>query len=471
MFNPTDNQTDLDALSALELGQAIAAGRLSPSEAVQHFAAKPDRFGAYITPTPEQAAEHAQALDSRPDDAGPLFGVPTAIKDLTRTAGVRTTFGSAVYRDFVPTESDRVAQALIDAGLPSLGKTNTPEFGAVGYSEPDVAAPAVSPWDPTRTAGGSSGGSAAAVAAGLVPVATASDGGGSARIPAACCGVVGYKPSRGLMSGAPDFGDITGFTTPGTLARTVADAAALADVMTGDHLGDPFWNAPEPAPLLAACQEDPGPLRIARISRAMMADTAVAPESTAALDDACGQLSALGHEVVDIEPPLTPETLAIFGGVWPAIIATMPVPDEAMHLLRPITRWLIESGRATSAPQYAQLISQVRQHSARALATLHGFDAVISPTIATLPPLVGALRNDDDPMADFMSQSDFSPWASGWNATGMASISLPTYWEGDFPMSVMLGTAPGRDDLLFSLAAQLERAKPWREHYRRFQQQ
>src|SRR6185312_5903891 len=213
----------------------------------------------------ERARERAAALEAGPGGAaadGPLFGVPTAIKDLNLTAGVRTTFGSAAYADFVPDVSDGVTLSIEAAGLVSLGKTNAPEFGSPCYTEPDVAPPAVTPWDRTRMAGGSSGGAAAAVAAGLVPLAQGSDGGGSIRIPASCCGLVGLKPSRGRVSGGPMYGDVTGLATAGTLARTVRDAAALLDVLAGRRVGDPGWAPPPAEAFLAACDRDPGHLRI-----------------------------------------------------------------------------------------------------------------------------------------------------------------------------------------------------------------
>ena len=206
----------LHDLTALEQGDLVRQGEVTPLELVEHYLARADHVGAFVTRTPERAREHAERLGRRPADAGPLWGVPTAIKDLHPTAGVRTTFGSATYAEHVPDVSDNVVLTIEAAGMPSLGKTNTPEFGSPCYTEPDVAPPAVTPWDPTRTAGGSSGGAAAAVAAGLVPVAPGSDGGGSIRIPASCCGLVGLKPTRGRISAAPTYGDPTGLATAGT---------------------------------------------------------------------------------------------------------------------------------------------------------------------------------------------------------------------------------------------------------------
>ena len=210
--------------------------------------------------------------------------MPTAIKDLNPTAGVRTTFGSAAFADYVPEVSDDVVLPSRPPGMASLGKTNTPEFGSPCYTEPDVAPPAVTPWDRTRTAGGSSGGAAAAVAAGLVPVAQGSDGGGSIRIPASCCGLVGLKPTRGRISGAPMYGDPVGLATAGTLARTVRDAAALLDVLAGRRRRRPVLGAAAVRrPFLAACDRDPGRLRVARFITPVIADADVDPECVARL--------------------------------------------------------------------------------------------------------------------------------------------------------------------------------------------
>lgn len=229
--------TELHDLTALELGALVRRREASPAELAEHFLAREDRFGAFVTTTPDLALERARALPV--EGTSPLYGVPTAIKDLNLTAGVRTTFGSRVFADFVPDVSDNVVLAMEQAGLVSLGKTSTPEFGSPCYTEPDDLPPAVTPWDPTRMAGGSSGGAGAAVSARLVPLAQGSDGGGSIRIPASCCGLVGVKPTRGRISGGPMYGDPIGLSTSGPLARTVRDAAALLDVLAGRAVGDP----------------------------------------------------------------------------------------------------------------------------------------------------------------------------------------------------------------------------------------
>lgn len=455
----------LHDLTALGQGALVRRGDISPIELVDHYLARPDRVGAFVTVTADRAREQAGALAAagRPDDAGPLWGVPTAIKDLHPVAGVRTTFGSAAYGDHVPEQSDDVVLTLEAAGLPILGKTNTPEFGSPCYTEPDVAPPAVTPWDPRRTAGGSSGGAAAAVAAGLVPVAPGSDGGGSIRIPASCCGLVGLKPSRGRISAAPMYGDPVGLGTAGPLARTVRDAAALLDVMSGRRVSDPSWAPPPLGSFLAACDRDPGRLRVARFITPVITDTEVDPTVRAAWDEASNLISGLGHEVEDIDVPLPRDAVATFELCWAVLTALSEPPADRRHELRPLTRWLCEKGRAVSGPEFGLAIGQLRRYAAAALAALAPYDLVLTPTVATLPPFVGELRNDDDPAADFEAQKRFTPWTSAWNVTGMPAISLPLHWTDDgLPVGVMLAARPAEEELLLAASAQLEAAQPWR---------
>jgi amidase len=446
----------LHDLTALEQGDAVRNGDVSPLELVEHYADRAGsvEVGAFITTTHDLAREHARRLteSGRPADAGPLWGVPTGIKDLHPTAGVRTTFGSAAYADFVPEESDALVLSVEAAGMPSLGKTNTPEFGSPCYTEPDVAPPAVTPWDPIRTAGGSSGGAAAAVAAGLLPVAPGSDGGGSIRIPASCCGLVGLKPSRGRISGAPRYGDPVGLATAGTLARTVRDAAALLDVLAGRRVGDPFWAPAPSGPFLDACDRDPRRLRVARFITPVITDVDVHPSSVTAWDDASRLLESLGHDVEDVPVPIPPGAVADFETCWAVLTALSPAPPGREDRLRPLTRWLGGIGHAVTGPEFGLAIGRLRQHAAAALAAL--------PTLARPPALVGELRDDADPARDFANQKAFTPWTSAWNVTGMPAMSLPLHWTDDgLPVGVMLAARPAEEELLLSLAAQVEQAQ------------
>lgn len=450
-------------LTALEQGDLVRRGEVSPLELVDHYADRVDRVGAFITRTTEQAREHAARMGPRPDDAGPLWGVPTAIKDLHPTVGVRTTFGSATYAEHVPEESDNLVLTLETAGLPSLGKTNTPEFGSPCYTEPDVAPPAVTPWDTGRTAGGSSGGAAAGVAAGLFPVAAGSDGGGSIRIPAACCGLVGLKPTRGRISSAPRYGDPTGLATAGPIARTVRDAAALLDVLAGRSVGDPTWAPPHAESFLASCEREPGSLRVARFIEPVITDAEIDPACVEAWERASALLEELGHHVEDVPVPLPREAVETFETNWAVLTAMSEPPAGTEHLLRPLTRWLADRGRGVSGPEFGLAIGRMRQYAARALADLAAYDLVLTPTLATLPPRVGELRDDDDPAADFEAQKRFTPWTSAWNVTGMPAISLPLHWAEGLPVGVMLAARPADEATLLAVSAQLEAAQPWRD--------
>jgi amidase len=471
---------DLHDLTALEQGALVRRREVSPVELAEHYLERAHRVdddpattvGAFVTLTDEPALARARALtelqagrpDGVPEGAGPLWGVPTAIKDLNLTAGVRTTFGSPVFAEFVPDVSDAVTLAIEAAGMVSLGKTATPELGSPCYTEPEGLPAAVTPWDRTRMAGGSSGGAGAAVAAGLVPLAQGSDGGGSIRIPASCCGLFGLKPTRGRISGHPMYGDPVGLATAGPLARTVRDAAAMLDELAGRRPGDPAWAPPPSESFLASCDRDPGHLRIACFTDPVIADVRVDNRVLDVLVDTKRLLRELGHEVVDIAVPLPPEAVPVFETCWAVATAISPVPPEDEHLLRPLTRWLTERGRRVSGPEYGAAIGEMRRFAAGALTALAPYDAVLTPTLAAPPAEVGAIRDDADPARDFENQKAFTPWTSAWNVTGMPAASLPLGWTDDgLPIGVMLAARPAEEQLLLALCAQVEEARPWRE--------
>jgi len=461
--------TELHDLTALELAAAYRAGRTTPTEVVDHLlqriTAFSDAVGAFVTVTAEtarrSAAEAGRRLRDDPDSAPLLLGVPVGIKDLNATAGVRTTFGSAVSADTVPQVSDELVLRIERAGLVSLGKTNTPEFGSPCYTEPDVAPPARTPYDLDRSAGGSSGGAGAAVAAGLLPVAQGSDGGGSIRIPASVCGLVGLKPSRGRVSAAPMYGDVSGLSAAGPLATTVRDAAALLDAMAGPAVGDPSWAAPMllGESFLGHCEHAPGRLRIARFSRPPIAAGPVHPESMAAYERTADLLGGLGHEVEEIDLALPADTVALFETVWSVGAASWPVDQALEPELRPLSRWLRARGRHVSGPAFAQALVGMRQAAAAVLRHLAAYDAVLTPTLAQLPAPIGSLRDDDDPAADFEAQKRFTPFTAVWNVTGMPAVSLPVHWTpAGLPVGVMLAGRPGADAALLRLASQVEAA-------------
>lgn len=464
--------SQLHDLSALELAAAVRRRVVSPTEAVRHCLERADRLdadvGAFVTLTPEAAlaaAAAAERLLLSGDPVPPLLGVPTAVKDLNMVKGVPATLGSRVFRDFVPDYDDHVVTLMRAAGLISVGKTSTPEFGLPCYTETDLGPPARTPWDPSRLAGGSSGGAAAAVASGFLPIAQGSDGGGSIRIPASMCGLVGLKPSRGRVSRGPRDFDATRLGVLGPLCRTVRDAAAFLDAVAVPQPGDPDRPAALPAgdTFLAACDRHPGRLRIGRYLDAPM-ETDVDPEVRAAWEQAGRVLSDLGHEVIDTTAPVPPRAVPQFETVWCVSAATVPVPPSREDELRPLTRHLRGRGRAVSGPQFADALGELNVHARRAIAAHAAFDAVLTPTVAMLPPPVGWFTADDDPAADFERQKRFTPYAAQYNTTGQPALSLPLFTSSrGLPIGVMLAGRPGAEAVLLSLAAQLEAARPWRQ--------
>jgi len=462
--------SQLHDLPALEQAAAIRRREVSPVELVEHYLDRIDRLdaqvGAFVTVTADAAraaALEAEAATGRDGAAlPPLHGVPTAIKDLNLTAGVRTTFGSAVCADFVPTVDDFVVEKLRAAGTISLGKTNTPEFGLPCYTEPEVAPPARTPWDLSRSAGGSSGGAGAAVAAGLIPFAQGSDGGGSVRIPASACGLFGIKVSRGRVSNGPMRGDVNGLGWMGPLARTVRDAAAMLDAMAGPMTGDPHWAPPPAEPFSAYAGREPGRLRIGRYRTPVIAEADVHPDCVAAYDEASDLLESLGHSVEDVDPPFSAALTPTFAKLWSVGAATVPVDPADEARLRPLTRHLRAHGRRLSGVDYALAIGALQSAARAAVTATAPYDAVLTPTLAQPPALVGSLRNDEDPAADFAGQAAFTPFTAPYNMTGQPAVSLPLHWSAaGLPIGVMLVGRPADEATLIALSAQLEAALPW----------
>jgi amidase len=468
-------KTQPHELTALAQAEALRRGELGPVELVEHALRRIERLdpvlAAFVTLTPERALDAAGAAQARlagrtsDDGLPPLFGVPTAIKDLATTAGVRTTFGSAVYRDYVPDVDDDSARLLAAAGMISLGKTAVPEFGLPPYTEPAGRAPTLTPWDTGRLAGGSSGGAGAAVAAGMVAAAHGTDGGGSIRIPASVCGLVGLKTSRGLVSRGPIGGDPLGLSVSGPLARTVADAAAMLDALAVPVLGEPYSRpVPDGVSFLAAARRaDPGRLRIGRYAEPPLPGVRLDPACLAAYQTASGLLAELGHEVVDFRPEIEAEFVAVFETLWAVLAHGHPVPPAAEGALLPLTRWWRERGAAVGGPEFLAAAQAARNASRRIIAAHAEFDAVLTPTLAQPPRPVGWFTGAG-PEQDYVRQQEFTPFTAVYNITGQPALSLPLGWTEDdpaLPVGVQLVGAPGADALLLELGAALEAAAPW----------
>lgn len=462
--------TQLHDLTALEQAAAIRAGELSSVELTQHYLERSERLsdevGAFVRLTPElalaAAREADQAIATNQVELPPLFGVVCPVKDLDFVAGVPTRFGSAVY-DITPIADDNFVAKLRAGGLVFTGKTNTPEFGLPCYTEPDVAPPARTPWDLNRSAGGSSGGAAAAVAAGLAPIAHGSDGGGSIRIPSSVTGLVGIKPSRGRISNGPLKDSVGDLTTNGPLARNVADAAALLDVLSGNFAGDPITaKPPVKGTFLDAARRQPGKLRIGVFTKPSLTHSVVSPPVLAAVEATVQQLEALGHTVEEIPGPFDEGVLPLFITVWSTLAGLTPVMPEQETQLRPLTRYLRGLGEQVTGAQLGATLSMIRMSSRAYMEASADFDAVLCPTLADLPALVGQLRNDEDPAADFNAQAMYSPFCACFNVTGQPAINVPMNWTEDgLPVGVQFVGRMNDEETIISLAAQLESVSDW----------
>ncbi len=469
--------TEIHDLTVAELAAAIRRRELSPVQITAHYLDRMGRLnatvGAFFTITAELASEQAAEAEkavARADDPAalpPLTGVPIPIKDLNMVAGVRQTLGSAVYADNVPEMDDYVYAALRAAGSVLTGKTATPEFGLPCYTETEVGPPARTPWDLNRSAGGSSGGAAAAVAAGLAPAAQGSDGGGSIRIPSSVCGLFGIKPTRGRISGAPLVPDLFGLGTDGPIARTVADAALLLDVMTGNQPGDMYTLPPLPAgeTFLGYASRPPGRLRIGRTMRHPIGDGTVHPDCAAAYQDASELLASLGHEVVELDSPFGPDLVPPFEVLWYAHATLAPVGPDQEQQLRPFTQYMRERGREVNAEQLIQAQGYLQFMVRAALGVLNGFDAVLTPTLAAPPVPVGYFE-EVPPPENFERQKRFAPFAATFNVSGQPAVNVPLYWNSaGLPIGVMLAGRMGAEGTLISLSAQLESARPWKDRH------
>lgn len=461
------NSVDLAFAPALEQAQLIRSREVSPLEMVELYLERIQRLdaqlGSYFTVMAEAALIDATAKTQQLAQVGsaselpPFFGVPISIKDLNPVAGVPCTYGTPVLKNELSTYDDGVVTRIRQAGFIILGKTATSELGSLPYTEPGGFPPARNPWNLDYTPGGSSGGAAASVAAGLCAIAQGSDGGGSIRGPAFCCGLVGIKPSRGRVSYAPVGDRLSGIATNGPLARTVADAAALLDVMSGYITGDPYWLPdPEPSFLAAALEGRHGqPLRVAFA-------TTLPPLGEA--DFVCQQavletvqvLKELGHTVVPGCPDFT-GLIEPFTKVWQAGVGAVGLPKE---VLQPMNRWLVE--RTGSVGDYLQAVSQMQVLARQIVAFFDAVDVLVLPTCMHPPIRVGEWAS----LTPEETLQKIIRWVSPcppFNASGQPAIALPTGFDSNgLPVGVQLVGRPGAEATLIALAAQLEAAKPWR---------
>jgi amidase len=469
----TDELARLDATAQADL---VRGGEASPADLAEAAIARIEATNGEVGAVIHQLFEEGLAAANGELPDGPFRGVPFLLKDLGAAfAGQPMHMGMQYLkdRDFRAPMDTYLAQRFRAAGLVTIGKTNTPELGILPTSEPRAYGPTRNPWDLGRSSGGSSGGSAAAVAAGMVPFAHANDGGGSIRIPASNCGLVGLKPSRQRISEGPLVGDImSGLTCELCVSRSVRDTAALLEAVHGPAPGDPYVAPPPLRPYSEEVGADPGELRIALWTETTIERDAD-PETVAAARGAAKTLEGLGHAVeepdlatirnVDLVQPFLVRWAAGQAAVLDqlgTVTGNVIGPDD----VEPLSWALAEVGRRHSAGEYLTAVGQ-HQVMSRMFAGIHesGFDLLLSPTMGEPPPPLGSFDDSGpEPMAAFERAFIDGCYTAAFNATGQPAISLPLHWSEDgLPIGVQLVAPLGREDLLLRVAAQLEQAVPW----------
>ncbi|HEX6461210.1 MAG TPA: amidase [Thermoleophilaceae bacterium] len=473
----TRDLTDLLFRPATELAGLVRSGEVSARELAETSLARIDevdgRVNAFTLVDADGALAAADAISA--GDERPFAGVPIAIKDLfAPVAGLVMSQGSELFGDYAPDYDGYVVRRFREAGFVIMGKTSSPELGIIPVTEPRRFGPTRNPWNLERTPGGSSGGSAAAVAAGMVPIAHGSDGGGSIRIPSACCGLVGLKPSRGRISRGPDLGD-SFLATDGALTRTVEDSARALDVMAGYEPGDATWAPPPAEPFANAVGRDPGRLRIALVTKPPI-DAQIDPICERAVRDAAELLAGLGHEVTEADPPWGREgdahMLALFTVLYAANIGlgvafggmvsgSEPTPDRVEKL----TWEMFQRGLGQSSIEYMAAMSQLQRYSRELIEWSSSYDMLMTPALAQRPLEIGDIKPDgENPLAEFARTGVFTPFTAVFNVTGQPAISLPLFQgEDGMPAAVQFAGKPLDEAGLLTLAAQLEAETRWPE--------
>lgn len=458
------NQIDLAFTSALEQAQLIRNKEISPIELTQLYLERIQRLdsqlGSYFFVMAEEAiadAKNKTELLTKTSELPPFFGVPISIKDLNPVIGVPCSRGNQLLKNNIATYDDGVVVRIRQAGCIILGKTSTPELGSFPYTEANAFPPTRNPWNLDYTPGGSSGGAAASLAAGLCAIAQGSDAGGSIRGPAFCCGLVGIKPSRGRVTNAPVGDYLSGMATNGPIARTVADAAALLDIMSGYVTGDPYW-LPDPNPsFLAASQTQKlGNLRIAFTTELFPLGEAVSSCKQAVLDTV-KLLQNMGHTVENATPDFS-GLIEPFTIIWQSAVASSGLPPEA---LEPMNRWLWEN--KTGAGEYLRAVQQVQVIARKIVAFFDNFDMLLLPTYLHPQIRVGEWAN--------LNPAETLPRIINWiapcppfNVSGQPAIALPTgLGDNNLPVGIQIVGKPAADADVIALAAQIELANSWRD--------
>jgi len=463
---------DLLFRSATELAELVRENEISATELVQASLDRIDELEPAINAFTHVANESAlaTAAEIKPGDPRPFAGVPIAIKDNRPVAGMPLTMGSDLFGELIAQHDSFSVRRLRDAGFVIVGKTALPEMAILPTTESRRNGPTRNPWALDRTPGGSSGGSAAAVAAGMVPIAQGSDGGGSIRIPAACCGLVGLKVARGRISPGPELGQ-SFLSVDGVLTRTVADTAAALDALAGYEPGDANWAPPPPAPYATLSATDPGRLRIGVTLEPGLEGAALDPICKRAVRDAAELLSSLGHELEEVSAPWTgldllPDFTRAFG---PMVSMTTMVGgriagrEPAQADVEPLTWTLWRHALEVSSMDFQASLARLERAARAIVARTAQLDAVLTPALAQRPVPIGEITGlGPDPWANYQRSATFTPYTAIANITGLPAISLPLYQgEDGLPTAVQLFGRPAAEPTLLQLAFQLEEALPW----------
>ena len=462
---------DLAWLDATAQADLVRSGHASPKELVEAAISRIETLNPRLDAVTWTRYDEART-EAAGELTGPFAGVPMLFKDIGCTvAGEPMTNGLGPLRDFRWPTTSFLAEQFGAAGLVNLGRSNVPEMGTTVTTEAKSFPPARNPWNPQHSTGGSSGGAAAAVASGMVPIAHASDGGGSIRIPASECGLVGLKPTRGRVSKGPRGSEgWAGGSIDGVLTRSVRDAAAGLDAISGVMPGEPYYAPPLPGPLAAEVGADPGRLRIGFLDRAPGDYYLNHPECTEAVASAVTLLGSLGHRVEPGGPS------AMFDPEFGKHFVTVIAADTALFF-RDIERLLgrtvaddeveprnaryREAGDAIDAPTYLAARAGIGTWARRMADWWTSHDVLVTPTLAAPPPRLGWFT-EEGPDREGPRIGSFSPYTAPFNMTGQPAISLPLHWTADgLPVGVQLVARYGREDVLVRLAAQLETAAPW----------
>lgn len=488
--------SEYDQYDGLGLAELIRKKEITPTEVCTEAIKRAEKINPQLNAIVHPLYDLAKDLASKELSPGPFYGVPFLLKDLLcGLKGVPLTFGSKSMQHFIPDHDTELVKRYKASGVVIMGKTNTPEFGLMGITEPELFGPCRNPWNPAHTPGGSSGGSAAAVAARIVPLASGGDGGGSIRIPASCCGLFGLKPSRGRVPTGPDWGEIwEGAVVEHVLSITVRDSAAMLDQIQGPDPGTPYLIPAPSRPFLQEVEQDPQKLKIGMCTASPLGKE-VHPECVQAVKETACLLEDLGHIVEEVPLPYDGELVAMSYLIM--YLGQVPAQLDQVGLLlgRPVKRREVEMatwtaaqiGQGLKAKDYIQTIQRWNE-VCRAMGRFHlQYDLLLTPTLAHPPVKVGALMpnifergamriiNALGPVARFMGVKsaliktglknlEKMPYTQAANMTGQPAMSVPLYWSKDnLPCGVQFMAQLGEEAMLFRLAGQLERGRPWKD--------